>query len=248
MTINIGNRHGALRQLDDGDVHIWVARLDVVSAIELEQLRSTLSEDELARENKFIKPSDARAFVISRGLLRLALSEYIEVEPNRVTICYSPERKPMLDYQVKEYNGIQFNLSHSKELAIFAIGRVNAVGIDVEYIEDLPTGELAKNLFTSDEFAEFENLRNVERLKSFYRYWTRKEAYLKAQGCGLLRPLNTFSFTFSSDETPKLLTDSQVSEEEKGLWKYCHLEPSLGYVGALAIRSKRAHVKCHSIN
>lgn len=86
--------------------------------------------------------------------------------------------------------GVFFNLSHSGEWTVTAISD-SEVGVDVQQVRPVDM-RLATRFFAESErkiLAEAGD--NSERL--FYRLWTVKEAYLKAVGTGLNRPLNSFS-------------------------------------------------------
>ena len=74
---------------------------------------------------------------------------------------------------------------------------------------------------------------------AFYRIWTRKEAFIKAEGSGLSFPLN--QFTVSLDEKAQLLATGWDANE-RDLWHLKSFEPLKGYVGALAVKSKVADV------
>lgn len=86
--------------------------------------------------------------------------------------------------------GVCFNLSHSGEWTVIAISD-NEVGVDVQQVKPVDM-RLAKRFFTEDEWRQTESAGDGAT-ELFYRLWTVKEAYLKALGTGLNRPLNTFS-------------------------------------------------------
>jgi 4'-phosphopantetheinyl transferase len=82
---------------------------------------------------------------------------------------------------------IAFNLSHSEALAIVAVSREGPLGVDLEYRgRPRDTAALARRYFTAAEAALV-----AADPDAFYRIWTRKEAWVKAQGAGLAIPLDT---------------------------------------------------------
>ncbi len=91
--------------------------------------------------------------------------------------------------------GVFFNLSHSGEWTVLALSD-SEVGVDIQQVKPVDM-RLAKRFFGEEEVKKLQDAGdNAERL--FYRFWTVKEAYLKALGTGLNRPLNSFSVRFTA--------------------------------------------------
>lgn len=144
--------------LAPNEIHIWRVALDV-TALEMRRLRRTLSADELARAARFHFHRDRRRFIAARGALRNLLAKYLKQAPSALRFSYGPWGKPSL----LPPNDLRFNLSHSHDLALYAVsGR--EVGIDLERIDGRFGGE------------------------PFFVEWTQHEASLKAGGMGLLQP------------------------------------------------------------
>lgn len=91
--------------------------------------------------------------------------------------------------------GVYFNLSHSGEWTVIAISD-NEVGVDIQQVKPV-TLRLARRFFAEDERRQIEEAGDGAT-ELFYRFWTVKEAYLKALGTGLNRPLNSFSVRFTA--------------------------------------------------
>ena len=82
-------------------------------------------------------------------------------------------------------SGVCFNLSHSGDWVIFALGE-NEVGCDIEQLRQTDALKLGKVVYTD---AELEMIRrNADRLGVFFDLWTKKEALLKCMGKGFHRP------------------------------------------------------------
>jgi len=110
-------------------------------------------------------------------------------------------------------------VSHSGNSIVYAITRKACIGIDIEHIKlDVDINALAKKIFLEDEYIRFLNISDDEKPLAFYRYWTRKEAYLKAIGTGLHYSLDQVQVTFFDSEKPKLL---HISSQpfERHLWQ-----------------------------
>lgn len=148
-----------------------------------EDLAELLAPEERAQAEKFRFEADRRRFKVCRGMLRLWLSRYLNVDPVQIEFVYGANGKP----SVAGSNGdFHFNISHAGGLAAFAITRIGQVGIDIERVHDLPGWEQISTLcFAPEERARLAQLPEEERLQQFFRLWTRHEGWLKAWGAGL---------------------------------------------------------------
>jgi 4'-phosphopantetheinyl transferase len=130
---------------------------------------------------------------------------------------------------------LEFNLSHSGNIALCAVTRGTAIGVDVEHIRDLHDMQgLANRFFSAEEAAQLECEHEERRLASFFRCWTRKEAYVKAIGEGITCPLDSFAVSFGADDAPRLLhidRDAAIA----ATWSMVTIDPARDYVGALAM-------------
>src|SRR5690606_2936693 len=88
-------------------------------------------------------------------------------------------KKPYLT----SHPSIFFNVSHAGDYALIAIAKY-PIGIDVEFInKNFDYKEILPNIFNKIEIDEI-NL-NQSNHHTFYKYWTRKEAIVKAIGKGI---------------------------------------------------------------
>ena len=78
--------------------------------------------------------------------------------------------------------------------------------------------------------------------KAFYRCWTRKEAFLKATGDGLVQSLDKFDADLLPGEPTRLLRMAEDSKTESR-WSIQNLKPAPHYVGALAVKSHLLETK-----
>jgi 4'-phosphopantetheinyl transferase len=213
-------------------VDVWRAELDKISAICWQQLAKTLSEDEQIRAEKFYFERDRRRFVAARGVLRSILGSYLGIRPNQVKFSYGRYGKPQL-----ATGEIYFNVSHSEELALYAIALHRQVGIDIEFQRPMPDAEkLAQRFFSASEFAELSALPAAEKQVAFFRYWTCKEAYLKALGTGLSQSLQTTNISLLADKPVLFRTSSAIPDSD---WFLEELTPAFNYTAALVVQGNQ---------
>jgi len=217
-----------------GEVRVWLARLDCPAPV-LAALDRRLSTEERTRAAAFRFARDRRRFVAARGFLRGVLGRCLEVHPQEVKFAYGSHGKPRL---AEEGSGLRFNLSHSGERAACALCLGSEIGVDVEAVRDLgDADDIAARFFSAAEGAALRRLPANERLEAFFHCWTRKEAYLKALGDGLARPLDGFDVTLLPAE-PARLARVAGDEAEAARWSLEQLDPGPGYVGAVAVQGR----------
>jgi 4'-phosphopantetheinyl transferase len=227
----------SLLALSCGDVHVWAFEV-ACSVEELSEFAGTLSGDERARASRFRFDRDRNRFIRVRGGLRKLLGGYLGERPSDVFFEYGTHGKPALGSRYE--NPLKFNVSHSGDLALMAIGRHVEVGIDVEAIRPMADATaIAARFFSPGEVAELRGLPAA----SFFTCWTRKEAYLKARGRGLTEDLQAFTVTISPGVTPAAVVHDGNGEGEGWL---VHELPSLaGYSAALVTKGYPRLIRFH---
>lgn len=96
-----------------------------------------------------------------------------------------------------EIKGIHFNLSHSHDYVVCAVGN-KAVGCDIEKIEKIRE-RVAERFFTKNEVLYLNSFEDELKVQEFYRIWTMKESYLKMTGEGMSLPLERLEFAFDDE-------------------------------------------------
>jgi 4'-phosphopantetheinyl transferase len=217
--------------LPAGVVHLWKKPFDA-SAVEMERCYEVLSPEERARAQRFLVEPPRRAFILTRGTLRLLLGKYLDVEPRNISFRYAQFGKPLLD----EGNELRFNVSHTDGVALLAFGRGPELGVDVEKIRPVrDLKDLANRFFSVAEREKLNALEAEEELHSaFFRCWTRKEAYIKGKGEGLSIPLHQFDVSLEPGEAQALIaTRPEASEAGRWLVRDIRFDPS--YAAAVAV-------------
>jgi len=175
--------------LEAQTVHLWWISLDV-SEENLQNLSSLLSESEKIKADRFKFPQHQRRYQAVHGILRIILARYLNLDPTQINFTHSDRGKPYLTDDCNPLN-LQFNLSHSENMAIVGISRDRPIGVDVETVRPMENSlQLAKRFFCSSEYDLLTQAIPEERDKLFFQLWTAKEAYLKATGEGISGGLN----------------------------------------------------------
>lgn len=214
--------------LEVGKVHIWRASLRYPQEKILGFLK-ILNFQEKERAAKFVVSGAANGFIVARGILRTLLARYLTVTPQDIVFQQNQYGKLYLDF-----SPVQFNLSHSHEIALFIFTLNNPVGIDVEFVRDnYNFADIAKKFFSKVEIEKLFALPKNEQLQAFFNCWARKEAFIKAQGTGMFRELDKFSVEVSSHKEGQvqLLADDNPNEQA---WMLEAIDPGEGYSGAFA--------------
>lgn len=215
--------------LPSEDVHLWMASL-IEFVQDIDVFRPLLSPDEIQRANRYSFEKDRQNFMIARGILRILLGRYLNCNPQTIVFTYNSFGKPSL----KDANPLQFNVSHSHEIVVYAFSYERALGIDVEYCRPNRNIELISRSFSSCEQEQLSQLSGAHQLKGFYQCWTRKEAFIKASGKGFSVPLKSFDVSVVKS-LPRILRidEDEVAAQE---WFLLDVPVSVMYAGALAIK------------
>jgi 4'-phosphopantetheinyl transferase len=186
-----------LPPLEAGEVQLW--RIDLAGATGLHnRFTKLLSPSEQLHASRYRLDQAQVHFSVGRACLRTLLGNATRLDPLSIAITTGVHGKP----EAPDLNGhrVNFNVAHSKDTILIALSREGPVGVDVEYF-DRPTDimDVAKHNFTETETSSLEAIADPQtRHRTFYRYWTRKEAVLKADGRGLIASLASFDVSFES--------------------------------------------------
>ena len=208
--------------LKSDEVHIWSASL-LENKNDIAYCISILSEDECERASSFRFFKDQKQFIITRAILRCLLSKYLQETPENIEIVYSLWGKPCL----LQEKALYFNVSHSRNYALYAMTRSHEVGIDLVYIDkSLILEDMAGSIFSKPELTYWRNLDLEDRVNFFFTRWVSKEAFLKASGKGWLED-KEFEFNFKPDFRKNNIDNEVINP-------YC-FEYITGYASALFV-------------
>jgi 4'-phosphopantetheinyl transferase len=187
-------------------------------------LLTQLAGEEQARCLRRVTPALRYRFAAAHAALQSILSA--ETGELRIALKRDAQGKPYLP----GHNG-SFNMAHSGDMAVIALCEAGPVGVDIEEIRPLPElSRMAALACSAREAARLaQSADETARTHEFLRYWTRKEAVLKATGEGLrgqLRAVETANAPWAILE----------GEEPRKFYIETWEEP--GFVGAVACANR----------
>lgn len=222
-------------------VHVWRVDLDQPSSC-WRQFEVILSAEERIKADLFRFASLRSRYITCRASLRCILSGYTHQQPEMLTILAGPYGKPFLQQPAND-QAVEFNVSHSQQLALIAVTRGRPVGVDVEWIDpQCPIDLLSTHFFSSREVAILQALPPFLRTEAFFTCWTRKEAVLKARGDGLSPPLSACEVTFLPDNAA--LPQLALNSTDAACWSLRQLDPAPGYTAAIALQCQDWDLSC----
>ena len=221
-------------KLSINDVHVWRVSLDQADR-RVQRLQQILSDDERRRAERFHFDRDRRRYIVRRGTLRLIIGDYMDEEPSRLQFLSGFRGKPYFIDRLGNFP-LQFNVAHSKEIALYAFTSRQEIGIDVEYVRDMPDAEkIAQTTYSPLENKTLQSLPEYQKQEAFFNCWVRKEAYIKAIGNGLYHGMDRFDVSLAPGE-PARLVSVEGSAAQAFDWFMKSLIPEDGYVAALVVK------------
>ncbi|HRD69452.1 MAG TPA: 4'-phosphopantetheinyl transferase superfamily protein [Legionella sp.] len=206
--------------LNESRIDLWQFSLEH----QLHIADQLLNTDERARGDRFYFQKHKRRFTTARATLRIILARYLNTAPERLEFTYNSKGKPFVVNSQK----LQFNISHTGDLALLAIGKEYPMGVDIELYSARSYEGIAKTLFSEQELHDFIKAPSSLKPALFFHVWAQKEAFIKASGLGLSYPTKEFNVptTFST----KQLVDDPLHNTT---WQLRSFMPQIGCSGAL---------------
>ena len=201
---------------------------------------SHLERDERARANRFVSARDRGRFVVGRAFLRMLLARHVGVPPG-ISASATTLRQARAHWRRPGRAGSTSPIRRARRVC--RRRRVQQIGVDIERVRRIAdAGSVSRAFLSPGELGRLAALPEPARLRAFYEAWTRKEALLKALGCGLNRPLVDLEVSFGPGEPARLLRSlSDPGEVER--FSLHAFEPESGYVGAVALAGRALQVR-----
>ena len=220
--------------LQGEDVHVWLANLNQPDSV-AGWLLSTLNKDERHQAGRFHFNRHRVHYIASHGILREILSRYLRIPPQAIRFRFGVKGKPSIDAENSDET-VHFNMAHSGSYALYAISRRPKTGADIEKVREIiDRDQFVSRNFSMIEVDTYQNLPHKLQEEAFLNCWTRKEAYIKAIGDGLHKPLDQFSVSITPGEPARLV--NIVGDPKSGSqWTLRGFNPVSGYVAAIAVK------------
>lgn len=204
-----------------GDVHLW--KLWMSESFDRDADQALLSSAEQAQSGAFANVTHRDRFIQCRAALRRLLAAHLGTSPSTLEIDYGKHGKP----ELRGGSAIQFNVSHSDKLAVLALSPGHRVGVDIERVRAIAEiDHIAGTRFSDEEIRDLASVAPEQRSRTFFRCWTRKEAFIKAIGEGLSSSV------------------SGPANHAKG-WTLLDWSPLEGFAGAVAVENETARLIIH---
>jgi 4'-phosphopantetheinyl transferase len=219
----------AQRLPEVGGVDVWHFQCQTAPLATSERLARTLSEEERVTAGRLRDSALRSRYIANHAAMRAILALYA---PGLV-VARRRSGKPYIAAP-ESARQLRFNMAHSGTLCVVAIATGREVGVDVERVRrDIALDEIAQLYFTPGELAALRRLPENGRAEAFFVCWTRKEALLKAQGTGFLRPPHTVHVGL------------EASDLRCSGWTATGFDFSPGYAGAVALEGTRITLRVH---
>jgi phosphopantetheine--protein transferase-like protein len=208
--------------LQSGELKVFFAITKDLSPL-YSYLENYLTYSEHLKADKFLYTEDKETYTSSHSLLRLFLANELNSNPLDIPIIIDKNKKPGL-----AGNPVYFNLTHTRDAFAFVISKESYVGIDLEEINcGMDFYSIIETFFSPGE-REFILQSQIEIESRFFLLWTRKEAFLKALGTGIIDNLTEVEVSGRENFVNKHLFANSTSVSpfndhfiySKRLWDY----------------------------
>lgn len=182
---------GILPYMGNMDTIQYGINITTISDDQVQLWKSIISEDRQKKTEKYQFWEDTKRGILAEILILYAIRKSFNVGVSDIKFDKLRYGKPI----IKNHEKWHFNLSHSGNWVVCAVND-RPVGIDVEEMNIKHTS-IADHFFTTHENERIKAFScEQDRVKEFFKLWTLKESYLKRNGQGLTRRLDSFEFYF----------------------------------------------------
>ncbi|MFM8454157.1 MAG: 4'-phosphopantetheinyl transferase family protein [Gammaproteobacteria bacterium] len=183
----INTLNNKMLNIRDQDIAVWYLNDSEISDQKLlDYYFSLLDEQEKIKHEKLIIIEKKHQYLITRAVTRIILGAYLKIQPQALEFSVTEHGKPYIS-NLNLKDQLFFNISHTKNLIVWAISKKIELGIDVEYkLKPVNYLKIAKALFGTEQIAILNQLKNLDLRDKFFEFWTKKEALIKGKNLFLL--------------------------------------------------------------
>jgi len=164
----------------------------------------------------------------------MILARCLNCHPGKIAFSFNEHGRP----EIGTTNAINFNLSHSGDMALIALSRVRTVGVDLNHLgQTREWGSVARRSFSHAEQESLFRLPAPIQEKMFYQIWSQKEAYTKALGHGFSYGFQNFTVVVDPGTSTGFrsgLVSDDKQPEAVGDWVITSVEVGADWIAALA--------------
>lgn len=213
-------------------IDLWTTQPQRVDESSLDRYFRLLPAEEQAEVERFRCRQSRQLTLIGRALARHALSHQEGGDPAAWRFSRGPFGKP---FTTGEHQGtVAFNVAHTEGLVVCAVGPVDAIGVDVEHVDRRNALDaIAQRFFAPSEATALAAMPQPQRKWEFFRFWTLKEAFIKAHGTGLALPLDRFAFELTCAGPPRICFDPCL-QGDPARWHFVGLRLGPQHLSAVA--------------
>jgi 4'-phosphopantetheinyl transferase len=218
------------------DIDLWIEDLSV-SENKYDEYWTLLDTDEQEKASRFVHDIHRHRYIIAHGKLRLILASYLDLNPSNIHFAFGKFGKPLIADKGLSTT-FNFNMSHSGDKMIVAIGRYDYLGVDIE-AWDKKTNHMpiANQCFADSEKAAWLGFLDDQKLAMFYQLWTRKESFAKATGAGITLDVSKVVSSTGSKATHFVSIPDCYGKADE--WKLVDLTLTDSMSGALTIKTNQ---------
>lgn len=194
---------------------------------------SVLSETELQRAERFIRQDDRSLFIQRRAFRRFCGARALGSSKllSQVVFEETEKGRPYLP----DLPDFRFSFSSCRFGFLGAWSSMHGIGVDIEdRTRDPGAIVLSREFFSAAEASAVEGYDGLANLRTFFHFWSLKEAALKSIGEGLPYGLNAFEFELD----PKLRVVQAPSDHGGPRPFSAHVIDGTGNCAAMVIRSR----------
>lgn len=195
-----------------------------------EMLFKTLNADERARRDRQYSRAKGLHWGIARAKVRQELAKISGLSPADLTF-----QENEFGHLKLEQADLSFSVSHDGAWTALAVCDSAPIGVDIESVKPLTREEMDWPL-SPRERTDLAKVDDADLLQAFFRYWTLKEAFIKALGLGVSFPLEDFDISSFGTEPALLRVAGEPDAPSEWCFAAREIRPDLRF--ALALKTK----------